>query len=69
MAVSLAFGILFSTAITLLLIPCAYIVNEDLKRHVLRAWRWYYKPFRVEVADRTAEPASSSPPSTPPLPK
>lgn len=32
MAVSLAFGILFATVITLLLIPCLYIVLEDLKR-------------------------------------
>ena len=32
MAISLAFGILFATVITLLLIPCLYIVLEDLKR-------------------------------------
>ena len=32
MAVSLAFGILFATVITLLLIPCLYIVLEDSKR-------------------------------------
>lgn len=31
MAVSLAFGILFATVITLLLIPCLYIVLEDIK--------------------------------------
>ena len=30
MAVSLAFGILFATVITLLLIPCLYIVLDDL---------------------------------------
>lgn len=29
MAVSLAFGILFATVITLLLIPCLYIVLDD----------------------------------------
>lgn len=31
MAISLAFGILFATVITLLLIPCLYIVLEDIK--------------------------------------
>jgi len=31
MAVSLAFGILFATVITLLLVPCLYMVLNDLK--------------------------------------
>ena len=46
MAVSLAFGILFSTAITLYLIPCAYLINEDFVARVSRAWGWYTRPFR-----------------------
>jgi len=32
MAVSLAFGVLFATVVTLVLIPCLYIAIEDLKR-------------------------------------
>ena len=32
MAVSLSFGILFATAITLLLVPCVYLMLEDVKR-------------------------------------
>jgi multidrug efflux pump subunit AcrB len=32
MAISLAFGILFATVITLLLIPCLYLVLDDVKR-------------------------------------
>lgn len=32
MAISLAFGILFATVITLLLIPCLYLVLDDIKR-------------------------------------
>ena len=32
MAVSLSFGILFSTVITLILIPCVYLVLDDLKQ-------------------------------------
>ena len=35
MAISLAFGILFATAITLILIPTIYYVLEDL-RNLLR---------------------------------
>jgi predicted RND superfamily exporter protein len=31
MAISLAFGVAFATAITLLLLPCSYLVLEDLK--------------------------------------
>ena len=32
MAVSLAFGVLFATIVTLLLIPCLYLIIEDLKQ-------------------------------------
>jgi len=38
MAISLGFGILFATVITLVLVPCLYLVVEDLKRHVMRAF-------------------------------
>ncbi|NNM30097.1 MAG: efflux RND transporter permease subunit, partial [Akkermansiaceae bacterium] len=48
MAISLAFGILFATVITLFLIPCAYLVNEDIKGLFQRAWQWYASPFRDE---------------------
>ena len=46
MAVSLGFGILFATAITLLLIPSAYLILEDMKRLISPCFRWYSKPFR-----------------------
>jgi multidrug efflux pump subunit AcrB len=35
MAVSLSFGVLFSTVITLLLIPCGYIIHKDIQRLVV----------------------------------
>lgn len=38
MAVSLGFGILFATLITLILIPCAYMVSEDLKK----CFGWFF---------------------------
>ncbi|BBO71511.1 multidrug resistance protein [Desulfosarcina alkanivorans] len=39
MAVSLGFGILFATLITLLLVPCLYLIVEDLRQllHVFRS--------------------------------
>lgn len=38
MAVSLGFGILFATFITLFLIPSLYLILEDIKRLVARIW-------------------------------
>jgi hypothetical protein len=32
MAISLAFGVIFAAAISLLLLPCAYLILDDLKR-------------------------------------
>jgi multidrug efflux pump subunit AcrB len=31
MAVSLGFGILFATVITLFLVPCVYLILEDIR--------------------------------------
>jgi len=36
MAVSLAFGVLFATVITLILIPCQYVALEDTKRLIAK---------------------------------
>lgn len=44
MAVSLAFGILFATAITLFLIPCAYLAAEEIRVHLGNAWIWWRYP-------------------------
>ncbi|GGI85679.1 efflux RND transporter permease subunit [Shewanella gelidii] len=38
MAVSLAFGVLFATIVTLLLIPCLYLFIEDIKAFLRKAW-------------------------------
>lgn len=50
MAASLAFGILFATAITLFLVPAAYVAAEEIKAHLHRAWAWYFRPFQREDA-------------------
>ncbi len=46
MAVSLAFGVLFATGITLFLIPCVLVAADDLGRVVKRFGAWYLRPFR-----------------------
>ncbi len=42
MAISLGFGILFATGITLLLVPCVYLIGDDLGRSLRAGWRWLY---------------------------
>ena len=46
MAVSLAFGVLFATAVTLYLVPCSLLVAQDLQRGFIGFRRWYLEPFR-----------------------
>ena len=46
MAVSLAYGVLFATGITLFLIPCVLVVADDLKVFLQKFVTWYGKPFR-----------------------
>ena len=41
MATSLAFGVLFATFITLLLVPCAYLILEDFKSFMGKWWRGF----------------------------
>ncbi|MEJ6648757.1 MAG: efflux RND transporter permease subunit, partial [Akkermansiaceae bacterium] len=48
MAISLGYGILFATVITLFLIPSAYLILEDLKSFFSRGLRWYSAPFNDE---------------------
>ena len=36
MAVSLAFGVIFSTVISLVLVPAGYMILEDVKRILVR---------------------------------
>ena len=46
MAVSLGAGILFSTVITLYLIPCTLLIGRDLGLAGRSAGNWYTEPFR-----------------------
>ena len=40
MAISLGFGILFATLITLFLVPINYLVLEDARRELKFLWNW-----------------------------
>ena len=46
MAVSLAFGVLFATAVTLYLVPCSLLMADDLRIVRDKAWNWYLRPFK-----------------------
>ncbi|WP_372628260.1 DUF805 domain-containing protein, partial [Arsukibacterium sp.] len=46
MAVSLAFGILFATVITLVLIPALYVILEDVKKTVPQAFNSFGRAIR-----------------------
>ncbi|MDB4723025.1 efflux RND transporter permease subunit, partial [Akkermansiaceae bacterium] len=46
MAISLGYGILFATVITLFLIPAAYLILEDVKSLFHKGVQWYAKPFQ-----------------------
>jgi len=53
MATSLAFGVLFATFITLLLVPCTYLILEDLKS--LFDWWWRGLRGKQMSAEAVAE--------------
>ncbi|WP_305417826.1 efflux RND transporter permease subunit [Photobacterium leiognathi] len=44
MATSLAFGILFATVVTLLLVPSLYLILADIKRGMKRFYHWWWQP-------------------------
>ncbi len=50
MAVSLAFGVLFATIVTLFLLPCSLLLADDIARMLSRIRRWYFHPFQAADA-------------------
>ena len=55
MAVSLAFGVMFSTLVTLVLTPSLYLILEDLRALVRRVVRWMSEPEPAPEATQAAE--------------
>jgi len=59
MATSLAFGILFATAITLFLIPCAYLAAEEMRAVLRKGWIWFRYPSGKPLPEEeTSHPAT-----------
>lgn len=56
MAVSLGFGIMFATVITLLLVPAIYLIQEDVRN----AWRWLYGSTAPETSAEAAPQSAVS---------
>ncbi|QEG37557.1 efflux RND transporter permease subunit [Bythopirellula goksoeyrii] len=46
MAVSLAFGVMFATTVTLFLIPCALLIADDWRLVLVEFKDWYLRPLR-----------------------
>ncbi|WP_235860178.1 hypothetical protein [Photobacterium aquimaris] len=44
MATSLAFGILFATVVTLVLVPALYLILNDIKRGYRRFFNYWWQP-------------------------
>ena len=51
MATSLAFGILFSTVVTLILVPLLYIILDDVSRSSSRFFNWWWQPKKTNDED------------------
>jgi len=46
MAISLGFGVMFATTVTLVLVPSLYMILEDLRG----VWHWLYGGRKAEVS-------------------
>jgi multidrug efflux pump subunit AcrB len=58
MAVSLAWGVLFATFITLLLVPCLYLMVEDWVHFLARIKAWLTRQPAPERTDGLGHPSS-----------
>lgn len=55
MAVSLSFGVMFATIVTLFLVPCSLMLADDCGRILAAASDWYVRPFRNASRQTQAE--------------
>ncbi len=56
MAVSLGFGILFATTITLFLIPCVLLLSDDLCKRFSQFRQWYFRPYNTPQNSELSRP-------------
>jgi len=59
MAVSLAFGVVFATGVTLYLVPCSLLFADDCRIAMSRLGSWYFRPFRRTAATNDAPSEAS----------
>lgn len=57
MAISLGFGIVLTTFITLILLPTHMMIAHDLGTAIKKAWRWYWTVGEKRDEDEVIEPA------------
>jgi hypothetical protein len=60
MAISLGFGILFATVITLILVPCLYLVVENSKLYLQRAAGRQPAPAGGSLLQQRGDPSSET---------
>ncbi len=51
MAVSLAFGVMFATLVSLFLVPTALVSASDTVKAISAVKRWYFRPFRKAATE------------------
>ena len=59
MAVSLAFGVVFATSVTLFLVPCSMLLADDVGRSVRSFFGWYFQPFQSRRTPAERQPVHS----------
>lgn len=61
MAVALGFAVLYATLVTLILVPCMYLMLEDIKSLILRLWYWAIRRKSNSNTDHIDSIPSSTP--------
>ncbi|ACL03145.1 acriflavin resistance protein [Desulfatibacillum aliphaticivorans] len=69
MAVSLGFGVLFATGITLLLVPSGYVILDDIQRFFKWLFGGDYGRYHASGGDETELEEEQTPDLPPPLPQ
>jgi hypothetical protein len=57
MAVSLGFGVVFATFITLVIVPATYVIVEDVKKQLDRLWNFIKR--LLGWGEESTEPAET----------
>ena len=58
MAIAIGFGVLFATFITLLMVPCLYLVLEDLKSLTGKVFQWFGYNRTTQAVNEDLEKAT-----------